>query len=258
MTVNDLKEQTKSIKEYTSKLQKIKEKVSSDLFDQIASYDMREGSAFMDRLLAMSTSDLEAYNKAYTEKMQAAQEAGEKIYKSDFDKIASDYKSEINQAFKDLPKQLEDLGTDTMKGFINGLTENTDYMSEEIKTYINAMVDSFKKELKIKSPSRVMMEIGDYTGEGFIIGLKDTINAIKKTTNTMAQAAAAPLTDLQSDINLGRSTINTPTTSRTTATGTNVVNNYNLVQNNTSPKSLSALETYTARRQQIALIKSIT
>ena len=41
-------------------------------------------------------------------------------------------------------------------------------------------------------------------------------------------------------------------------TTNNVTNNYNLVQNNTSPKSLSALETYQARRQQIALVKAMT
>lgn len=35
----------------------------------------------------------------------------------------------------------------------------------------------------------------------------------------------------------------------------NVTNNYNLVQNNTSPKALSALDTYRARRQQIAMLK---
>ena len=33
---------------------------------------------------------------------------------------------------------------------------------------------------------------------------------------------------------------------------------YNLVQNNTSPKSLSALETYQARRKQIAMMKAAT
>ena len=255
MTVNDLQEQTKAIKDYTAKLQKIKASVSSELFDQIASYDMKEGSAFMDRLLAMSASDLEAYNKAYTEKMQAAQEAGENIYKSDFDKIASDYQTEINQAFKDLPKQLEDLGTETMKGFISGLTENTDYMSKEIKTYISAMVDTFKKELKIKSPSRVMMEIGDYTGEGLVNGLKGTINNVKKAAETMAQSVATPLDGMKTNLGNMKASVGD---SRGLSQTTNVVNNYNLVQNNTSPKSLSALETYQARRQQLSMVKAMT
>lgn len=256
MTVNDLKEQTKAINDYTKKLQKIKKSVSAELFDQIASYDMTEGSAFMDRLLAMSKADLEAYNQAYTEKMEAAQKAGEKIYKSDFNQIAKDYKAEIKTAFKGLDKELEDLGTQTMKGFLKGLTKNTDYMSKEVKTFVKAMVNTFKSELKIKSPSRVMMEIGDYTGEGLVNGLKGTLNSIKKVANEMVNSVATPLDGMKANIGDMKSGVN-----RQNGIGsetTNVVNNYNLVQNNNSPKSLSALETYQARRQQVALVKAMT
>ena len=51
-------------------------------------------------------------------------------------------------------------------------------------------------------------------------------------------------------------TIQAGTTQKTS--GTNVVNNYSLVQNNTSPKALTALETYQARRAQIAMIQAAT
>lgn len=255
MTVNDLKEQTKAIKTYTDKLQKIKAKVSSELFDQIVSYDMKEGSAFMDRLLALSAKDLESYNKAYSEKMQAAEKAGENIYGSDIKKVADDYEKEINKAFNDLPKKLEELGKQTMSGFLSGLTSDTDYMSKEIKTYINAMIDTFKKELKIKSPSRVMMEIGDYTGTGLVDGLKKKISDVKKTASEMVTAMANPLDEMKTSF--GDIKAVTANQNGVGATNNNVVNNYNLVQNNTSPKSLSALETYQARRQQIAMVKAL-
>ena len=256
MTVNDIKEQTKQINDYTSKLQKIKEKVSSELFDQIASYDMKEGSAFMDRLLAMSASDLDAYNKAYTEKMQAAEKAGENIYSSDIKKVGEEYKNELNKALSGLPKQLEELGKQTMQGFVDGLTENTDYMSKEVKTFINSMVDNFKKELKIKSPSRVMMEIGDYTGEGFVNGLKDTVNSVKKVAQDMAQTVATPLDGIKT--NIGSMKASVGDSNGLVPQSNTTINNYNLTQNNTSPKSLSALETYQARRQQVALVKAMT
>lgn len=256
MTVNDLTEQTRQIKEYTSKLQKIKNKVSTELFDEIASFDMKEGGAYMDRLLAMSASQLDAYNKAYTEKMKAAESAGE-IYKNDFTKIYKDYQAELKKGFADLPKNLEELGVQAMKGFLDGLTSDTNYMSDEIKTYIAAMVDTFKKELKISSPSKVMEAIGDYTGTGLVEGLKSTIADIKKTASTMAQAVATPLDNMSASADALRASYG----SYNSAAGqgaTTVNNNYNLVQNNTSPKALTALETYTARRQQIAMIKALT
>ena len=44
----------------------------------------------------------------------------------------------------------------------------------------------------------------------------------------------------------------------TAGSGSRITNNtYNLVQNNTSPKALTALETYQARRQQVAMIKAM-
>lgn len=257
MTVNDLKEQTKQIKDYTEKLAVIKEKVSSELFDEIAAADMKEGSAFIDRLLEMSAADLDAYNKAYTEKMEAAQKASESIYKSDFDKVASDYEKEINSAFEGLDKQLEELGNQAMEGFINGLTKNTDYMDKNVKTFVKSMVATFKKELKISSPSKVMFGIGEYTGEGFNDGLMSILKTVQGTVNNISNAVATPLNAVAGDFNDMRSRVNQSTAGDNVNTN-NVVNNYNLVQNNNSPKSLSAIETYQARRRQIAMMKAAT
>lgn len=254
MTVNDLREQTRQITEYTGKLQKIKTKVSAELFDEIASFDMKEGSAYIDRLLTMSAKDLTAYNKAYTEKLKAAEKAGDSIYKTDIAAVSKSYKNEINKAFEDMPKQLEDLGIQAMKGFVNGLTNNTDYLGKSVTTFIKSMLDTFKKDLQIASPSKVMMTIGDYTGEGFVEGLKATIGQVKKTAGDMIQAAASPLGDVKASVGGVRGIVSAGTGAA--AVNNNTVNNYNLVQNNTSPKSLSALETYQARRQQIAMMKA--
>ena len=258
MTVNDLKAQTKAINDYAKKLEKIKGKVSAELFEQITSYDMTEGSAFISRLLAMSTKDLESYNKAYAEKMKAAQTAGEKIYKADFDKVASDYQKDIDVAFKTLPKQLEDLGVSAMKGFVNGLTKNTDYMDARVKTFVKAMVNSFKKQLNIKSPSKVMLEIGEYTGEGFTNGLLNSVKAVQDAVSLISDSVSTPLNGMGDNINLARSIGAIASGGNSTMSNNNVVNNYNLVQNNNSPKPLTALETYQARRRQVAMVKALT
>lgn len=258
MAVNDIKAQTKAINDYATKLKKVKTKVSAELFDQITSYDMTEGSAFIDRLLAMSAKDLNAYNKAYTEKMKAAQKAGEDIYKSDFNKIAKDYKNEINTAFKSIPQQLQALGNEAMKGFVDGLTKNTDYMDTNVKIFVKSMVDQFRKELKIKSPSKVMFSIGDYSGEGLNDGLMSWIKKVQATASNLAGSVASPLNAAITDINGIRSTVATANNGYANQ-GKGVVNNYyDLVQNNTSPKALSALETYQARRRQLSMLKVVT
>lgn len=258
MTINDIKQQTADIKAYTEKLQAIKEKVSADLFDQITTYDMKEGSAFIDRLLAMSASDLSAYSAAYDEKMKAAQKAAQNIYKTDFTKISDNYKKEIDAAFKTIPKQLSTLGDNAMKSFVNSLTGNTGYMSANIKTFVAAMVDEFKKDLGIHSPSKVTGQLGSYTGEGFVEGFTDWIPEAVKAAGKLSEAAKTPLEQLREAINQRIPQNGTQGATGATAPVQTVTNNYNLTQNNTSPKPLTALETYQARRRQVNMIKAMT
>ena len=215
MTINDLTEQTKSIREYTKSLTAIKDRVSKELFEEITSFDEKEGKAYLDRLLAMTDEELSAYNKAYEERLEAAREAADKVYGKDFDIAADDYQKAIKDAFQDLPSLLKEIGNECIEEFIAGMVENTDYMSEDIKTYINSMVTWFKKSINLQPESLGLPQIGNVTG-----------------------------------------TIQAGTTQKTS--GTSVVNNYSLVQNNTSPKALTALETYQARRAQIAMIQAAT
>ena len=256
MTINDLNEQTKQIKDYTNKLAQIKKKVSAELFDEIAQLDMKEGSAYISRLLQMSSKDLDAYNKAYTEKLNASEKAGKRIYGSDISKLKVQYRNEIKDAFKGLDSELEKIGKQAMKGFFTGLSKDTSYMDKEIKIFVRSMIDSVKKELKIKSPSKVMESIGDYTGEGLIVGLKNSLNNVKRAAVDIANAVSMPLDPIKADISGAVASVNSGSTAGSTSNS--VVNNYNLVQNNTSPKSLSALDTYQARRRQIALIQAVT
>lgn len=249
MTVNNIQAQTAAIKQYADKLRQIKEKVSSDLFDQIASYDMKEGEAFIDRLLAMSDKELQAYSDAYDEKMSVADKLSEDIYKSDFDKVASDYEKAVKQAFKNLPKELEELGMQTMEGFLSGLTSNTNYMTASVKTFIAGMVNTFKSELGIHSPSKVAMELGAYTGEGFADGLKDMINTVKKTAKQISDAVTSEL-DFSDSINVAKSATNTVsginrsvgTYGANSSGSTTQVINFN--QTNNSPKALDRLTIY--------------
>ena len=256
-TINDLREQTRQITEYTSKLAKIKEKVSSELFDQITSYDIKEGAFFINQLLGMSTADLEAYNEAYTEKMKAAEKAGETIYSKDIKKVGEEYQEELDKALQNLPKQLEDLGTEIMKGFVDGLTKNTDYMSKEIKTFVSSMVDTFKKDLGLNDGSLVTKALGTEVGKGFVDGIKNTVNQVKEEASKIAEKTAQQLEiDREAQDIAARVKANSGGT--ITNSNKTVVNNYSLVQNNTSPKSLGALDTYRARQEQIAFVKAFT
>ena len=257
MTINDIEAQTQSIKDYADKLQKIKSKVSSALFDQIASYDMDQGGAFMDRLLAMDELELRAYSNAYDEKMKVSEELGKKTYQKDIENVEKEYKTALEDAFKDLPEKMEELGKQAMAGFTEGLTANTDYMAQAVKSIISGMVEEFKTRLDIHSLSKVMEKLGVYTGEGFENGLYETAKQVQKQAKQFLADAATPFETFSASIGSAR-TAARQKGSMTASEQVSIVNNYNLVQNNTSPKALSALDTYRARRQQVSMVKAMT
>ena len=256
MTINDLQEQTRQIREYASQLQTIRSKISKELFDEITQMDAKEGQAYISQLLGLSESELRAYDAAYVERLKAAQSAGSELYKPDFTELKKAYAAEITAASAGIKKQLEEIGKQAMEGFLQGFQVNTNYMDKSVKTFVKSMIASFRKELQIHSPSRVTEGIGEYTGEGFVEGFLATIKQVREAVRRMATEVSTPIPGLNANIAGLRQTVNGQPVM--TGAAQNVVNNYNLVQNNTSPKALTALDTYQARRQQIAMIKAVS
>lgn len=257
ITLNDIRQQTANIKEYAERLNQIKEKVSNELFQEITDYDMKEGNAFMKQLLSMSEDELAAYNEAYGEKMRLAEQVAEDLYQPDFENLSKDYEKSVEDMFTGLPDKLNELAKEAMAGFTSGLLENTDYMETSVRKIISALVDEFKEGLDIHSPSKVLEKLGAFAGEGFADGLESVIGLVKESAGELMNAASSPLIGIKDGFQEALSGIaasGMPGNGR----GMSVVNNYNLVQNNTSPKSLSALETYQARRQQLAMLKTLT
>ena len=136
-------------------------------------------------------------------------------------------------------------GWQSFKGFLSGLTENTDYMEASVKTFIQGMIDTFKKQLKISSPSKVMENLGEFTGEGFADGLRDMVKTV--------QQAAKEITDsVKQSLDLGDMSTAKGIISRASgasgATGGAYVGdrsqNITFIQNNNSPKALDRLTIY--------------
>ena len=103
-----------------------------------------------------------------------------------------------------------------------------------------------------------MFGIGEFTGEGFDNGLMSVITNIQKTAGEIASAVSTPLDGVTADIGGIRSSVAQGGAGGVNGGNVSTVNNYNLVQNNTSPKALTALETYQARRRQISMMKAAT
>lgn len=72
-------------------------------------------------------------------------------------------------------------GVQAAQGLVNGLKSQEKAIVAEMQVIANALVQAVRQALGIKSPSRVMAEVGHYTAMGFAQGMTDKEAEIKDT-----------------------------------------------------------------------------
>lgn len=98
--------------------------------------------------------------------------------------------SNIINIFAKMPPEMEESGKDILLGLVEGMgdvkgLENASEMSA------STIVDTIKKELKISSPSRVMVEAGENVVQGMINGINNRTGALYAAVRRMAYQVAA-------------------------------------------------------------------
>lgn len=85
-----------------------------------------------------------------------------------------------------------DSGKQAGKGFLTGLTSQQKAIEDQMVKIAKGMQKAIKKALGIKSPSRVMAQLGRYTTEGLAVGLTERMpvldRALGAVTNRVASA----------------------------------------------------------------------
>jgi hypothetical protein len=127
---------------------------------------------------------------------------------------------------------------------------------QKAKALAQKAIQGLKDGQKEGSPSKITIQSGKYFGEGYELGIESMIKKVARAARKLVDGAADPLSF--GNIS-GIRNVAAPIRSGAIAGGSSTINNntYNLVQNNTSPKALTALETYQARRQQVAMVKAM-
>lgn len=81
------------------------------------------------------------------------------------------------------------IGTNIIQGLINGVKNMASSLVNSVKGVVDGAIEGAKNLLGIHSPSRVFMEFGEYSGEGFINGIVSMKNAVAKAGQDMANAS---------------------------------------------------------------------
>ena len=78
-------------------------------------------------------------------------------------------------------------GVDMAKGILNGLESERDALKNAMESLANMMINKIKSDLGIRSPSRVMAEMGRNVGLGVSKGLKGSLPEIKKSATLVGE-----------------------------------------------------------------------
>lgn len=76
-------------------------------------------------------------------------------------------------------------GVDAAKGLVRGLQSQMGAIEKQMTAIAKAMVKAIKKQLKIKSPSRVFATLGRFVGQGFALGVTRSSSTVTKAVNAL-------------------------------------------------------------------------
>lgn len=139
-------------------------------------------------VVQQATSDIETYSQKMLEAGGASAEMSQAI---------SENTGKALDATETLKKGAEanlsfdgyNIGKAAIVGYANGMNEQKRYVISTASSIANAANKAMRNTLEIKSPSRVMKEVGGYTVEGFALGMEDSIGMVRQAADMLADSA---------------------------------------------------------------------
>lgn len=89
----------------------------------------------------------------------------------------------IPQAIKSGVGSLVSVGKNFIEGLWSGIKAKFDSVVSRVKALISKLPEAVKKVLGIASPSKVMAKLGEYTGEGFALGIEKSYRQVAGAMN---------------------------------------------------------------------------
>ncbi len=155
-------------------------KLAKDKLASIAS-GMWEGikQTFWDAVEAVKTTVSNMWNSVVTFFAEAPGKIAAKL---------TELKTQMMQKWEEIKSDALSMGENFIRGFVEGITNMATWLYTKISEFFNKAVDWAKKVLGIASPSKVMMEIGEYTAEGLAEGIRNKTGEVESAAKDMASA----------------------------------------------------------------------
>lgn len=104
-----------------------------------------------------------------------------------------DHQDEMNEAGRNL-------GSAIISGMLSGLSGGAGKITSMARNLASSALNEAKDVLGIHSPSRAFMQVGEFSGEGLVIGLKNMIDPVSKASSLLGKNALDSVKSSLSDI----------------------------------------------------------
>lgn len=159
----DLDGDLEAIKNYQNRIKALKGKIPDTLMQQILCMDVASANDYMEYLQSLDSSKYQDYINKWNEIYNGSESFGNDFFQSNLNDLENTYETELTGRLNDLSKKINQIGQNTMKGFVSGMQSQTKGMTKAVNAMCDQLIKSMKKKLKIKSPSRVVRDkIGKY------------------------------------------------------------------------------------------------
>ena len=143
-------------------------------------------------LLNVPKEDRNAYAKKWREAYEGAAKTAEEQLKAMHDASNEEIAGILKDAEErgaDFESVFKGLGVNAANGYIDALRGKLDEVKAAAQELAAATSETMETELDINSPSKVMRKIGEYTGEGFTLGIEDEVSRAVKASKELVDSA---------------------------------------------------------------------
>lgn len=187
----DLDQNLYDIEDYQKRLKALENKIPNSMMQRILGMDVEEGRQYMAWFQSLTAAEQKAYTDKWNKQQSMAESFSESFFKDDFEKINKEYQAAIKKETDNLNAEMKKAGANVAKGLAAGITGETRNLSKAMKKLCKDIVNAAKKELKIKSPSRVFAQIGKFTIQGAEKGQEKEAPRLYRQVETVADTMAA-------------------------------------------------------------------
>ncbi|WP_278911763.1 phage tail tape measure protein [Deinococcus wulumuqiensis] len=106
---------------------------------------------------------------------------------------------------------MKSVGLDIVQGLVNGILAGPRLVLAAARNLGSKVIEGVKGVLNIQSPSRVMKELGEFTSEGFVVGIESGRPNVKKAAEATAKSFLEAFNDLKLERSVGNVDLSTYT-----------------------------------------------